>query len=308
MILVDEHTDILQNGEKMKTLPDFLRLYIGIILVTAMSILLPTQAILAQTDTNQIRVTIIPHRSNLGNEEAYSTFFSEMTKETGYSFVWLGSKTYDDVIDKIKVGDADIGYVGPFAYVTAQDSFGVHLICRTLSKKSAEFYHSMIVSRKDSGLQNLRDLKGKRFSFTDPKSTSGYLFPFAQIKKSGLLLDDFSEVKYLKRHANSLLAVYHGHVDAGATSYTAVDKVDIDMDQISIIWKSEPIYRGPWIARTDLPSNVFKKIQDAMLKIGAPGKPKNEPIFNGLTTKGFIRGKDSDYDNVREVIKWLEKR
>lgn len=292
----------------MQTWQYFLRFNISIIVMASVSILLSSQAILAQTDINQIRVTIIPHRSNLGNEEAYNTFFSQMTKETGYAFVWLGSKTYEDVIGKLKTGDADIGYVGPFAYVTAEDSFGVQLICRTLSKKSVEFYHSMIVARKDSGLQKLVDLKGKRFSFTDPKSTSGYLFPFAQMKKSGLSLDDFSEVKFLKRHANSLLAVYHGHVDAGATSYTAVDKVAIDMSQIDIIWKSEPIYRGPWIARKDLPFDIFKRIQDAMLKIGDPGKAENKLIFNELTTKGFIRGHDSDYDNVREVIKWLENR
>lgn len=290
----------------MKTRPGFLQYYIGILLMTVMSINLSTQVTLAQTDPSEIRITIIPHRSSLGNEEAYDTFFSQMEKETGYSFVWLGSKTYDAVIDKIKTGSADIGYVGPFAYVEAQDSFGVQLICRTLSKKSVEFYHSMIITRKDSGLEKLEDLKGKRFSFTDPKSTSGYLFPLAQMKKSGLSLDAFSEVKYLKRHANSLLAVYNGHVDAGATSYTAIDKVDIDMDQIDIIWKSEPIYRGPWIARKDLPSNVFKKIQDAMLKIGEPGKTENVSIFNELTTKGFIQGHDSDYDNVRSVIRWLK--
>lgn len=292
----------------MRIYPDYLQYCIGILIMTVMSIGLFTQVGRAQTAPLEIKLTIIPHRSNLGNEEAYSTFFDQLEKETGYSFVWLGSKTYDDVIDKLKTGFADIGYVGPFAYVEAQDSFGVQLICRTLSKKDVEFYHSMIVVRKDSGLQKVEDLKGKRLSFTDPKSTSGYLFPLAQIKKSGLSLDDFSEVKFLKRHANSLLAVYNGHVDGGATSYTALDKVDIDMDQIDIIWKSEPIYRGPWIARKDLPSHVFKRIQDAMLKIGTPGVPENEPIFNELTTKGFIKGRDSDYDNVRDVIKWLENR
>ncbi len=166
----------------------------------------------------------------------------------------------------------------------------------------------MIVSREDSGLQKLEDLKGKSFSFTDPKSTSGYLFLLAQIIKSGLLLDEFSEVKFLKRHANSLLAVYNGHIDAGATSYTAIDKVDIDMEQINIIWKSEPIYRRPWIARKELPSDVFKIIQNAMLKMGAPGNPEYEPVFNELTTKGFIQGHDRDYGNVRKVIRWMENR
>jgi len=258
----------------------------------------------AQQDT--LKITIIPHRSNLGNEQAYSTFFSELEKETGIVFEWLGSKDYEDVISKIKNGIADIGYVGPFAYVDAQDSFGVKLICRTLSKKNVEFYHSMIVTRKDSGMHRLQDLKGNSFSFTDPKSTSGYLFPMAQFKKTGISLDDFSEVKFLKRHANSLFAVYQGHVDAGATSYTAIDKIDINMDQIQIVWKSEPIYRGPWIARKDLAEEQFLKIQQAMLKIGGPNK--NKEIFDGLTTKGFVKGKDSDYDNVREVIKWMQDK
>jgi phosphonate transport system substrate-binding protein len=251
-----------------------------------------------------LKVAIIPHRSNLGNEHAYSKIFSELDSETGITFQWLGSKTYDDVINKIKTGEADIGYVGPFAYVVAQDSFGVKIICRTVSKGGEEFYHSIIITRKDSGIHHLQDLEGKRFSFTDPKSTSGYLFPMAQLKTSGIFQEDFSEVKFLKRHANSLLAVYKGHVDAGATSVTAIDKVDINMDEMQILWKSKQIYRGLWIARKDLPEEQFNKIQRAMLKIS--GSDTSEAIFSELTTKGFILGKDSDYDNVREVISRMQ--
>lgn len=280
---------------------------LSVLLLTVLSIYFSWHPVFAASTENVIRVTIIPHRSNLGNEEAYSSFLKEMGKETGYSFVWLGSKSYDDVIDKIRTGMADIGYVGPFAYVDAQDDFGVNLICRTLSEESEEFYHSMIVTRKDSGIHKLEELKGKIIAFTDPKSTSGYLFPMAQLKKTGLSLSDFSDVKFLKRHANSLLAVYQGHVDAGATSITAVGKTDINMDEIAIIWESAPIYRGPWIARKDLPVETFTKIQTAMLKIGAPGNPENDAIFNELTTKGFIQGKDSDYDNVREVIRFMKE-
>jgi phosphonate transport system substrate-binding protein len=265
-----------------------------------------SQAGLSYAQQEKLKIAIIPHRSNLGNEQAYSTFFDELEKETGIVFEWLGSTTYDDVIEKIKSGIADIGYVGPFAYVDAQDSFGVRLICRTLSKKKKEFYHSMIVTRKDSGIHDLEDLKGKSFSFTDPKSTSGYLFPMAQLKKTGIDLEDFSEVKFLKRHANSLFAAYKGHVDAGATSLTAVDKIDINMDEMQIIWKSEPIYRGPWIARKGLAGEQFNRIQKAMLKISE--SQENKKIFDGLTTKGFVKGKDSDYDNVREVIKWMHDK
>jgi phosphonate transport system substrate-binding protein len=258
----------------------------------------------SQSPQEVLKVAIIPHRSNLGNEHAYSKVFSELANETGITFQWLGSKTYDDVIKKIKTGDADIGYVGPFAYVVAQDSFGVKIICRTFSEGREEFYRSMIITRRDSGIHHLQDLKGKRFSFTDPKSASGYLFPMAKLKAAGISEESFSETKFLKRHANSLLAVYKGHVDAGATSVTALDKIDINMDEMHILWKSEPIYRGLWIARKNLPDEQFNKIQQAMLKMSY--SQKREAIFFELTTKGFILGKDSDYDNVREVVRWMQ--
>lgn len=293
-----------ESGDQMLDCITLKKITLLLLVLTQISLFSATAH--AQPPDNTIKVTIIPHRSNLGNEQAYSTLFGALEKETGLTFEWIGSKTYDDVIKKITKGTADIGYVGPFAYVDAQDGFGVQLICRTLSRNKVEFYHSMIVTRKDSSINSLQDLKGKRFSFTDPKSTSGYLFPMAQLIKSGLTLDDFSETRFLKRHANSLLAVYKGHVDAGATSYTAVDKIDINMDAIQIIWKSDPIYRGPWIARKDLPAEQVKLIRQAMLKLGAPGE--NQELFNNLTTKGFVEAKDSDYDNVRDVLRWLQDK
>jgi len=260
----------------------------------------------SQPSDKVLKIAIIPHRSNLGNEHAYSKLFRELTNETGIKFKWLGSKTYDDVIKKIQTGHADIGYVGPFSYVVAQDNFGVKILCRTFSSGKEEFYHSMIITRKDSGIQSLQDLKGKRFSFTDPQSTSGYLFPLAQLMASGVSEKDFSEVKFLKRHANSLIAIYKGHVDAGATSVTAIDKVAIKMDELEVLWKSEPIYRGLWVARKDLDVELFNKLQHAMLKMSY--SPKSEAIFNELTTKGFVTGKDSDYDNVREVVKSMQRK
>ncbi|RDE19137.1 phosphate/phosphite/phosphonate ABC transporter substrate-binding protein [Motiliproteus coralliicola] len=254
-------------------------------------------------DMPTLRVAIIPHRSSLGNEQAYGKLFKRLQQQTGLKFRWIGSKTYDDVISHLASGTADIGYVGPFSYVDVQDNHGVRLICRTLSKKGQEFYHSMIVTRADSGIESLDQLGGKRFTFTDPKSTSGYLFPMAQLRKTGLDKDDFAEVKFVTRHANSLMAVYRGQADAGATSYTAIDKVDIDFDQMKILWKSEPIYRGPWIARKGLPDDQFNKLRQAMLELGQPDTTQD--LFDGLTTKGFVAGSDSDYDNVREVIQLM---
>lgn len=280
------------------------KIFLALIGLTFFHAVLFVQNGQAQSSKETLKLAIIPHRSNLGNEQAYSLVVEALEKETGITFQWIGSKTYDEVIEKIRIKQADIAYVGPFAYVEAQDNFGVRLIVRTLDKKKREFYHSMIITRKDSGLNTLQDFKGKSFAFTDPKSTSGFLFPMVGLKKAGIKMEDFSEVKYVTRHANSLLAVYNKHVDAGAISSTTKDKVNIDFDKIKILWKSEPIYRGPWIARKDLADEQFYKIQNALLKISI--YKDAEKIFKDLVTKGFVKGLDRDYNNVREVLKFMQ--
>ncbi len=125
----------------------------------------------AQTpkETLKLKLAIIPHRSTLGNEQAYGMLIEALEKETGITFQWTGSKTYDEVIKKIGTKQADIGYVGAFGYVEAQENYGVKLIARTYGKKRSESYYSMIITREDAGLNTLQDLKGKSFIFNDPK-------------------------------------------------------------------------------------------------------------------------------------------
>ena len=259
----------------------------------------------AQTSNKTLKLAVIPHRSTLGNEQAYDMLIEALEKKTGITFQWTGSKTYDEVINKIGTKQADIGYVGAFAYVEAQEKFDVRLIARTYGKKRRESYYSMIITREDAGLKTIQDLKGKSFIFNDPKSTSGFLFPMVMLKKKGIKMEDFSEVRYVTRHANSLLAVYNKHADAGAISSTAKEKVDIDFSKLKILWKSEPIYRGPWIANKDMSNEQFQLIQSALLQIS--NSKEAGKIFKDLGTKGFIKGFDRDYDNIREVRKLMKE-
>jgi phosphonate transport system substrate-binding protein len=255
----------------------------------------------AQPPKNTLKIAIIPHRSTMGNEQAYGLLINALEKETGFLFQWTGSKTYDEVIRKIGTNQADIGFVGAFAYIEAREKYGVKLIARTYGENRSESYYSMIITQVDSGLNTLQGLKGKRFVFNDPKSTSGFLFPLVGLQKAGIDIEDFSEVRYVSRHANSLLAVYNKQVDAGAISSTAKEKVDIDFGKIRVLWKSAPIYRGPWIASRSLPEEQRQKIQRALLKIS--NHQEAPRIFRELGTKGFIKGVDADYDNIREVYK-----
>lgn len=259
----------------------------------------PLTAVSAATEAVTLRLSIIPHRSTLGNEQAYRPLIDALEKATSYAIYWVGAKNYADVIDNLRTHQADLACLGPFAYIEAQDKFGVRLIARTLDQDRRDYYHSIIVARKDSNIHTLFDLKGRSFAFTDPHSTSGYLYPNMALKKAGIALTDFSRTIFTKKHANSLLAVYHGQADAGATASTAVNKVKVDFSQIDILWQSAPIYRGPWVMRKDINEEIYQKLKAALLNLNSIQNA--DQIFKNLGTHGFIEGQDSDYDSVREL-------
>ncbi|MEJ2639853.1 MAG: phosphate/phosphite/phosphonate ABC transporter substrate-binding protein [Desulfosarcinaceae bacterium] len=256
-------------------------------------------SIRAAEEKAHLHIGIIPHRSHMGNETAYSPLIDALETVTGYRIDWAAGATYDAVVDLIGSGLVDIAYLGPFSYVDARDRFQVQLLARTVSEGGKAYYRSMIVTRRDSDIQQMADLKGKAFAFTDPKSTSGYLFPLMGLQQNGLSRGDLGEVRFLKRHANSLLAVVYGHVPAGAISSTAFDKVDVDRGSLRVLWRSKPIYRGPWVARRDLPKDIVRTLRAALLAISQ--SPQADTIFAHLGTKGFVVGEDRDYDTIRQV-------
>ena len=75
----------------------------------------------------------------------------------------------------------------------------------------------LVVTRPDSGITRLEDLKGKSFAFGDKGSTSGYLIPTHQLLKMGIADPEkyFGRVVYT-RHQAIETQVTRGELDAGA--------------------------------------------------------------------------------------------
>ena len=55
--------------------------------------------------------------------------------------------------------------------------YDVEAIFTVVRNNNEMTYKSQIITRKDSGINSLKDLNGKSFAFTDPASTSGYILP-----------------------------------------------------------------------------------------------------------------------------------
>lgn len=215
---------------------------------------------------------------------------------------------YTAAIEAMRSKHIDMAWFGPFSYIIAANVAGAEAIVNGVRRSDGKSdYHSIIVTRADSGIKTLDDLKGKSFAFVDPASTSGNLIPRKMLIENGIDPDnDFSISYYAGTHNAVEYAVANGKVDAGADSDNSYDRMvkagEIDSNINKIIYTSPPIPGSPIVVRGDLPAELKKKIQDALLRM-------DEQTINKVDGWGDIAKyqvvSNSDYDIIRETAKTL---
>jgi len=239
---------------------------------------------------------------------------------TGYRFESFVATSYAGVIEAMGAGRADIGWLNSFSYVIAHQKYGVEVRLVTV-RFGLPYYRAEIIAQSASGINSLADLKGKRFAFVDPASTSGYLFPLAGLKKAGYdPAKFFGQTVFAGSHNNVVLAVYQGRADAGAVfedARASVQKTLPDvMQKLKVIWKSDPIPNDTVSFRKDLPADVKDRVSTALLRfsqdpVGLEALKSLYEIealadYQLLVTKYKVTASSLDafYDPVRDVARY----
>ncbi|HEV7255777.1 MAG TPA: phosphonate ABC transporter substrate-binding protein [Mesorhizobium sp.] len=245
----------------------------------------------AAQDISEFRVGILGGENaqdRLNSHECLKTYTEEAL---GVPVKLFTPADYDGVIQGLLGGTIDMAWLGASAYAKAYltDPEAVEVVLVKTNLDGSSTYHSIGFARKDSGIASLADVKGKRFGFGDPNSTSGYLIPSIEIpQETGASMENgdyFGEVVFTGGHEQTIVAVANGDVDAGVTwadgqgawedGYNsgalrkAVDSGLVDMNDIVEIWKSKPIPEGPVVLRKALPQEVKTKMTELMAGLHA---------------------------------------
>ncbi len=281
-----------------------------IAIIAAASVALTYQP---QTDgTGEIKVLkmgLIPADDAQEMLRQYEPIKQYLTEELGIPVEIQVTSDYTAAIEAMRAKHIDMAWFGPFSYIIASNVAGAEAIVNGVRKSTGiASYQSIIITRFDSGIETLEDLKGRSFTFVDPASTSGNLIPRKMLIENGIDPDnDFSMSYYAGTHNAVEYAVASGQVDAGADSDTSynrmVDEGQIDPGTNIIIYKSEPIPGSPIAVRKDLPAELKKKIQDTL--IGMKQQTIHE-VSGWGDIERYQAVTDSDYDVIRETARVLD--
>jgi phosphonate transport system substrate-binding protein len=212
-------------------------------------------------------------------------------------------KDYAGTMESMLGGNLDYAWFGASGYagMHIEDPDAVRPVLTRMQPTGDTGYYSVMVTRADSGIESLEDMKGKTLGFADPNSTSGYLIPSVELPEQvegGM--DYFADTKFMGGHENGVLGVLNGDVDAAVTwvsgvgewdeGYTSgnlrkmVDKGVLNMDDIRQIWSSSLIPNGPIVMPTGLPDETYEVMYGMKEWIR-----ENDPECNENIAAGEVR-------------------
>lgn len=253
-----------------------------------------------------LKMALIPGAEALEEVERYKPIAEYLGEQIGKEVELIVCTDYTAVVTSLKVGDCDIARLGPFSYLLAVEEAKAEIIVRGVKKSTGQdAYLGYIITRADSGIKTLEDIKGKTFAFVGVASTSGYLIPQAMFKSAGIDPEKDFETSFAGSHAAVIEAVKAGQVDAGATCDNRIEDAleagVIEEGEIFIVAKTDPIPMSPEVVRSGMDPALKKKIQDAYLNM--PSDLAEQAVGK---LSGYVKAVDSDYDFLREVAKVLD--
>lgn len=205
------------------------------------------------------------------DSEKFAAFISE---ETGYEARVFLPTNYSAVVEALRSKNADVAYFSGLPYLMAHEMAGVELLV-VEERNGNPFYYSQWYVLEDSDIETLADLKDRTIAFTSPSSTSGYLFPLAEVISEGHIEQGgdprrfFDDIVFAGGYEQALLALANGRVDAAAASDYALQQYlsDEERSRIRVLHQQGPVPTHGLAIRSDLPQEVKDKVQAALLKL-----------------------------------------
>jgi len=236
---------------------------------------------------------------------------SALASATGLRWKVTVPTSYAAEIESVCAGQTDIAAIAPLQMTLLLDKGCGTPIVAALRKDDtgqlATTYKSQILVAANSGITDLNGLKGKKFSFVDPISASGYLFPTLLVKnKTG---QDpkafFGSTIFAGSHDKSVLAVYSGQVDGAASFIDARTDAGMPADVMAktkVIDTAGPIPNDGVAVAKGFPADLQAQITKALIDYCASdaGKVQCKALFGW---DGLKEVTPDFYNPVRDAAK-----
>jgi phosphonate transport system substrate-binding protein len=256
----------------------------------------------AQAPTQKLRFGVGPLQPTpTDTKRAYEPFFAFLAKKLNREYDLVATSDWAGISVALANDQVDVAWMGPWGYILANNDSGAQAIA-TAKYDGKPIYHAIVVCRPGSGIKNWPDdAKGKRVSFADVGSTSGWLIPTWWLRGRGINPKEFFAYSDGATHPANEISVASGQVDC-ATDFDRNRTAMIELGKLEakatdVIWQSDPLPNDAIAVRRGLDANTTKRIQQILVEL-SEGEAK---IILPNHYTGFVAATHASYKMIEDA-------
>ena len=233
-------------------------------------------------------------------KKAYEPFFAYLAKQLNREFDLTATTDWAGISVALANKQVDLAWMGPWGYILANNDSGVRAIA-TAKYDGKPIYHAIVVCGPGKVKSWPEGAKGKRVSFADVGSTSGWLIPTAWFKAKGIDPKTYFAYSDGATHAANEIAVASGQVDC-ATDFdrnrnAMMDSGRLEKTATEIVWQSDPLPNDAIAVPKDFDPALAQRIQKLLVEIT---EAQAKTILPTRYT-GFVAADHSSYKMIEDA-------
>lgn len=255
----------------------------------------------------EILIGLIPEENIFRQMDRYKPLSEYLTSRLGMKTRFTILSRYGDIIDRFVMRNLDGAFFGAFTSVLAMEKLGVEPVARPLNLDGTSSAEGYIFVRRDSGIKDIKDMKGKTIAFVDRATATGYIFALAYFKEHGIKnpLNYFKEYYFTGSHDSALLSVLDGKADIGVAKNKIIKerfKKDPVMEQeILIIARSIALPDVTLCLSKKIDRGLKERIKDILLNMDKD--PEGRKVLERFGALRFVAASKEDFSIVYNLLK-----
>jgi phosphonate transport system substrate-binding protein len=279
------------------------------LIIVMLSFCLFVVSLNADSKKQRIKIAILPCTNIVMTFKKFHPLVEYLVRETELKVELIVPKDFAEFKSEIKNGEIDFALQDPHTYVKLVDLFDQGTLLKALSMEGGATQSGVVVVRKDSRINDIKDLKGKTVMFGPTLSSAKWLAARRLFEDNGINLE-----KDLKAYSHGgccediAFSVYLKAVDAGvvcdhflAEHEEKQKELGVVAEQIAPLTRTKSVPTRVFGARTDLNKELVARVTEALLKLDKKN-PQQASILARAELGGFQRSQDGDYDSIRRLM------
>ena len=233
-------------------------------------------------------------------KKAYEPFFAYVAKQLNREYDLTATTDWAGISVALANKQVDLAWMGPWGYILAHDDSGVRAIA-TAKYDGKPIYHAIVVCKPGLVKAWPAGGQGKRVSFADVGSTSGWLIPTAWFKRQNIDPKQYFNYSDGATHAANEIAVASGQADC-ATDFdrnrnAMIEGGRIERNATEVVWTSDPLPNDAIAVPKDFDAALADRIQKLLVAITDEAAKTMLP--NHYT--GFVAASHESYKMIEDA-------